>query len=128
MYWSEISIRFSRGRSTPAIRAILDSLLVTGAAGLALALLVARVRGADDPHDTLALDDLALVANLLHRRADLHDAPASRENALALSDEKPRRGFRRDWRREHVPVPPDVRSYRHRPPPTADDREARPIT
>src|SRR5512133_649167 len=70
MYWRATSIRFSRGRSTPAMRAI--RLSVTRRA-LALALLVAGVGRADDPHGALALDDLALVANLLDRRADLHD-------------------------------------------------------
>src|SRR5512136_1375336 len=69
MYCSEISMRFSAGRSTPAMRAIPSS----SSPGLALALLVAGVGGADDPHDSLALHDLALVADLLHRRADLHD-------------------------------------------------------
>src|SRR5512136_808414 len=69
MYCSEISMRFSAGRSTPAMRAIPSS----SSPGLALALLVAGVGGADDPHDALALHDLALVADLLHRRADLHD-------------------------------------------------------
>src|SRR5512136_1120417 len=74
MYWSEISTRFSAGRSTPAMRAIpLSPVLRARALGLALALLVAGVGGADDPHDALALHDLALVADLLHRRADLHD-------------------------------------------------------
>src|SRR5512142_3326705 len=74
MYWSEISMRFSAGRSTPAMRAIS---LVLPRRRLALALLVAGVGGADDPHDALALDDLALVADLLHRRADLHGRTAS---------------------------------------------------
>src|SRR5512146_447773 len=71
MYWRAISIRFSRGRSTPAMRAIRGS---PGSRALALALLVAGVGRADDPHDALALHHLALVADLLHRRADLHDA------------------------------------------------------
>src|SRR5690348_8040134 len=91
MYWSEISIRFSRGRSTPAIRAILDVLLVLCArrGALALALLVARVGGADDPHDALALDDLALVTDLLDRSADLHDATASREKISLFQTKSP---------------------------------------
>jgi hypothetical protein len=38
----------------------------------ALALLVARVL-ANDAHDALAADDLALVANLFDGRTDLHD-------------------------------------------------------
>src|SRR5512133_1343590 len=70
MYVSAISTRFSRGRSTPAMRAIL---LSEPARALALALLVAGVGRADDPHGALALDDLALLAHLLDRRADLHD-------------------------------------------------------
>src|SRR5690349_6515492 len=90
MYWSEISMRFSRGRSTPAIRAILGVLLVPSERGdSALALLVARVGGADDPHDALALDDLALVANLLDRSADLHDATASRERLSLFQTKSP---------------------------------------
>jgi hypothetical protein len=48
--------------------------MILRARGLALALLVTGVRRADDPHGSLALDDLALVANLLDRRADLHGA------------------------------------------------------
>src|SRR5512136_1813969 len=71
MYCRLTSIRFSRGRSTPAMRAI--RLISSFAPGLALALLVTGVGRADDPHGALALDDLALVANLLDRRADLHD-------------------------------------------------------
>src|SRR5512139_1211184 len=88
MYWRLISIRFSRGRSTPAMRAILRvsefrvplnpgrrraNARRRRGTGLALALLVTRVRRADDPHGALALDALALVAILLDRRADLHD-------------------------------------------------------
>src|SRR6186713_1752203 len=64
MYVSEISNRFSRGMSTPQIRAMLL---------LALTLLVARV-DADDPHRAVAADHLALVAHLLDRRSDLHRA------------------------------------------------------
>src|SRR3954462_11587837 len=61
-YVREIWICFSRGRSTPEMRAI----------GLPLPLLVARIGRADDPHDAFAPDDLALHADLLHRCADLH--------------------------------------------------------
>src|SRR5512144_667149 len=89
MYFSEISIRFSAGRSTPAMRAIRVVLPVPG---LALALLVAGVGGADDPHHALALDDLALVADLLDGRADLHGLP-SLPGISVLPDEKPRRAF-----------------------------------
>src|SRR5581483_1116229 len=63
-YWSEIWICFSRGRSTPAIRAIRCS--------STLPLLVAGVRGADHAHHSLAADHLALHADLLHRSTDLH--------------------------------------------------------
>src|SRR5688572_31678874 len=59
-----MSSRLSRGRSTPAIRAIPGGLL-------ALPLLVSRV-GADDHHDAAAPDHAALVAHLLHGRPDLH--------------------------------------------------------
>src|SRR5215510_7384495 len=64
MYVSAISIRLLRGRSTPAMRAI--------SLPLALPLLVLGVVRADHAHDALAPDDLALVANLLDRRSDLH--------------------------------------------------------
>src|SRR5512142_1992958 len=63
MYVSEISNRFSRGMSTPEIRAIVL---------LALTLLVARV-DADDPHRAVPTDHLALVAHLLYRRTNLHE-------------------------------------------------------
>jgi hypothetical protein len=56
MYVSDTSSRFSRGMSTPAIRAM---------ALLALPLLVARI-GADDPHRAVAADHLALLAHSLH--------------------------------------------------------------
>src|SRR5436190_4748922 len=64
-YCSEVSICFSRGRSTPAIRAmyVLSS---------ALPLLVTGVRGADHADHALAADHLALHADLLHRSTDLH--------------------------------------------------------
>src|SRR3954454_8724525 len=64
MYVSEISSRFSRGMSTPAIRAMLNL-------SLTLALLVPRVV-ADDAHRTVAANHLALVAHLFDRRPDLH--------------------------------------------------------
>src|SRR6202034_3678510 len=60
----EISSRFSRGMSTPEIRAICLPLL-------ALPLLVARVI-ADHPHNAAASDDLALFADRLHARPNLH--------------------------------------------------------
>src|SRR5262249_52055116 len=63
MYVRPISTRLLGGRSTPAIRA--TSRLLS-----ALALLVLRVL-AHYPHDTLALHDLALVADLLDRRPNL---------------------------------------------------------
>jgi hypothetical protein len=56
-----ISNRFSRGMSTPAIRAI----------PLSLPLLVARVL-ADDHHAPVAANHLAPVAHLLDARLDLH--------------------------------------------------------
>lgn len=42
-------------------------------AALALALLVPGIRGANDSHDPLALDDLALDTDWLDRRANFHD-------------------------------------------------------
>src|SRR5215831_13911144 len=68
MYVSAISSRFSRGMSTPAIRAM-NRLLRPSA----LPLLVARVV-ADDAHGTVPADHLALVAHLLDRRSNLHDS------------------------------------------------------
>src|SRR5438105_10546672 len=65
MYVIVIWSCFSRGRSTPEMRAI-------ATVSLALPLLVAGVGGADDPDHALAADHLALDANLLDRGADLH--------------------------------------------------------
>src|SRR6516165_2256982 len=67
MYVSAISSRFSRGMSTPLIRAMLRSFLT-------LPLLVARVV-ADHPDDTAAPDDLAFLADRLHARPNLHLTP-----------------------------------------------------
>src|SRR5918995_5558436 len=64
MYRSALSSRLSRGRSTPAIRAIPSSLL-------ALPLLMPWV-GADDHHDAPAPDHPTPIAHLLHGRPDLH--------------------------------------------------------
>src|SRR5688500_9426226 len=54
--------RFSRGMSTPAMRAI----------GSALPLLVSGAGGADDHHPAVAADDLALLAHRLDARSYLH--------------------------------------------------------
>src|SRR5262245_12481498 len=64
MYVRATSPRLSRGKSTPAMRAM-------SVPRSALTLLVARVR-ADDPHDTLSADHLALLAPRLDRRSNLH--------------------------------------------------------
>jgi uncharacterized membrane protein YraQ (UPF0718 family) len=69
---------FCRGRSTPAIRAI-PSLL---SAGSALTLLVFGV-GADHAHHALAVDDFALVANLLYRCSYFHTVLTSRFSVLS---------------------------------------------
>src|SRR2546426_4854193 len=75
MYVSAISMRFSFGRSTPAIRA--KTFLLGGApqapesTNLTLALLVARVL-ADDADHALAPDHLAVLANFRDRCLDLH--------------------------------------------------------
>src|SRR5580765_8514356 len=72
-------MRLVLGRSTPAIRAIV----------LSLPLLVFLVR-ANHPHHAAAPDDLALVADSLHRRSYFHVAPASAEGfALQLFDNPP---------------------------------------
>jgi hypothetical protein len=66
---SEISSRFSRGMSTPAMRA-----MGAGAcSSLALALLVPGV-GADDLDAPVAADHLALLTHLLDAGTDLHRA------------------------------------------------------
>jgi hypothetical protein len=61
MYVRATSTRFSRGRSTPAMRAI-----------SALPLLVFRVALANDPDNTLTLDDLAVLADRFDARSYLH--------------------------------------------------------
>jgi hypothetical protein len=65
IYVSAISMRLSRGRSTPAILANCSSLQS------ALALLVLRVR-ANHPKNTLAPNDFAFFAHSSHRRSNLH--------------------------------------------------------
>src|SRR5215475_7475367 len=84
MYCREITTRFAGGRSTPAMRAMLVLVPRSLAGPLALALLVTRVRRADHPDDPLAADHLALVADLLHRRADLHGDTDSWSNGPIL--------------------------------------------
>src|SRR5437762_13938913 len=66
MYVSATSMRFSIGRSMPAMRATVVLLS-------ALALLVPRVAAADHTNDVLATHHLAVLADLLHGRANLHD-------------------------------------------------------
>jgi hypothetical protein len=70
-----------RGRSTPAIRAIV--LLYS----LTLALLVFR-SFADHTHHTLAVDDLALIADFLYRCSYFHKNQPS-----AVSTQPSRRGY-----------------------------------
>src|SRR5215471_8247705 len=84
MYVNPISTRLLGGRSTPAIRAT-SPLLLT------LSLLVLRVL-ADHPHDALPPDDLALVADLLHRRPDFHDPAVSSYPALTCTGRRSARG------------------------------------
>src|SRR6476620_12730102 len=69
MYRSAISSRLSRGRSTPAIRAMFGEL-----PSLALPLLVPWV-GADHEDPPTPADDPAAVADPLHRWSDFHDVP-----------------------------------------------------
>src|SRR5271167_2142469 len=107
MYWSEISMRFSRGRSSPAMRAILVCAPLCPKktrfeAPLPLALLVTWIGRADDPHDALAFHDLALVADLLHRGADLHDATASPFSSCGET-KSPAASFRRDKAEQYEP-------------------------
>jgi hypothetical protein len=64
MYWTATTPRFSRGRSTPAMRAISDS--------SALPLLVTGIL-ADHPHGPVPAHDLAVLTPHLHRRLHFHD-------------------------------------------------------
>src|SRR5712691_5122506 len=86
---------FWRGRSTPAIRAIVSDLSWPGAPSLsrslrqggdfqllALALFMFRV-DANHPYHTLAVDDLALVANLLDRCSYFHTVLSSQFSVLS---------------------------------------------
>src|SRR6266851_513439 len=68
-----MNARLLRGRSTPAIRAIV--LL------LPLSLLVFRIL-ANHPHHTLAVDDLALIANLLYRCPYFHKSVLGRSSLV----------------------------------------------
>src|SRR5215204_112847 len=72
MYVRAISTRFSRGRSTPAMRAM-----------LALPLFVLGVALADDADDALSLDDFAVLANRLHARTNLHTSLPGRVSGVA---------------------------------------------
>src|SRR3954447_17156496 len=63
MYDRPISTFFSRGRSTPEIRAMFY---------LALTLLVLGIAFADDASHAGALDDLAVLADRLHAAANFH--------------------------------------------------------
>src|SRR5262245_34637574 len=64
MYWIAISPRLSRGKSTPAMRAMWTALL-------ALPLLVTRIL-ADDAHRALSAHDLAMFAPHLDGWSDFH--------------------------------------------------------
>src|SRR5437868_3235643 len=115
MYWSEITARLAGGRSTPAIRAIVTFLLQwswSGANGcpLALALLVPRVGGADDADDPLAADHLALVADLLDGRPNLHGATSFLRKKKSLQRPPARKRERPDYFARYV-IRPRVRSY-----------------
>src|SRR5437660_12607697 len=75
MYVRPISTRLVRGRSTPAIRAIhlnlSSQLSVLSLQPSSLSLFVLLIR-TDDPHHAAAADDLALVADSLHRCSNFH--------------------------------------------------------
>src|SRR5579862_8571823 len=99
MYVRPTSTRFSRGRSTPAIRAIRCLLC------LALLLLVLRVL-ADDHHAVAALDHLAFLAHPSDRCPYLHDtAPVCRARRIP-----PHRPLEGDYRNRYV-MRPRVGSY-----------------
>src|SRR5262245_56396458 len=101
MYVSAISIRLLRGRSTPAIRAMVHDtrgpLCRPWARAVALELLVARV-AADDADDALALDDLALRANRFDAGADLHGDARMGSVGGRRGRARDGRGRRRDCR------------------------------
>src|SRR5208282_5798553 len=71
MYVSPMLICFWRGKSTPAIRAIVCPYSGAGLT-LPLALLMFRV-DADHPHHTFAVDNLALVTDFLNRCSYFHN-------------------------------------------------------
>src|SRR5215813_2174690 len=77
-------MRFARGRSIPAIRAMCFS-------SLSLTLLVLLVR-ADHAHHAAAADDLALVTDSLDRRSYLHSfwTILPRVTSLGLSSSRTR--------------------------------------
>src|SRR6266849_1597841 len=77
MYVTATSPRFSRGRSTPATRAIFAS------ARSALSGLVSGIL-ADDPRHALTLDDLAVFAAHLDRRSYLHRSLVSASKSILL--------------------------------------------
>src|SRR5438093_452946 len=102
MYVSATSIRFSAGRSTPAIRATRFLL------ALLLALLVPRIAGADHADHALATHDLAVLADLLDRCTHLHaSAPRPRaDRRLGLATCSGRRSVPSTGRRETAPLSP----------------------
>src|SRR5215471_2541490 len=83
MYVSAISSRFSRGRLTPAIRAI----------GSALPLLVSWV-AANDHDGAVPLDHAAPLAHWLDRCSYLH---SRRSSTLSNQPRSWERGFRHNW-------------------------------
>jgi hypothetical protein len=107
-YVKAISIRLLRGRSTPEIRAIyVDPFIVVISLSvylksdcevrltLSLPLFVTGVL-ADHTQDSAAADDLALLANLLNGRSDLHICLQNSQNSQnSNNDSEPR--SRLDW-------------------------------
>src|SRR2546426_5945494 len=115
MYVTATSPRFSRGRSTPATRAIGISV------PSALSCLVPRVF-ADDPRHAATLHDLAMLAANLDRRPNFHRRlPSSPALLEAIGDAPAREVVRRqldlhavarqDADKVHPHLPADVRQH-----------------
>src|SRR6267378_3339193 len=114
MYVTATSPRFSRGRSTPATRAI-DASVPS-----ALSRLVPRVL-ADDPRHAATLHDLAVLAANLDRRPHFHRRLSSSRLLEAIGDAPAREVVRRqlnlhaiarqDPDEVHPHLPADVRQH-----------------
>src|SRR5215470_13575593 len=106
MYWIATSPRLSRGRSTPAMRAIAAPF------PLPLTLLVAGIL-ADDVHAPRPPYHLAVFAPHLHRRSHLHDASFLCSLLEAIRDASPRQVIGRELHLDLVPGKDPDEVYPH---------------